>query len=333
MTGRLLGLTCDSLQSATVVTADGRVVTCDRNSNPDLFWALRGGGGGNFGVVTSFTFRTHELTSLTIFVLSWPWSTAGQVLEAWQTWGPDAPPPLWSSFRLRWMRGTGPSVSIGGVWAGSPGGLAAPLAELSTAVGSVPSRSVTTMSYLKAVLYLAGCSGYPISGCRLTTQAAGGRLQREASIAKSDFFDEPMGPGVARRMLAAVDARGSTPSLSQQEGGVLLDAWGGQIAETASDTTAFPHRQARFLAQEFVTFKTALSNEVLATNRAWLDSLWRGLRPATSGFAYVNYIDPELEGWQRAYYGSNLSRLVQVKRTYDADDVFRFAQIVPTSLG
>lgn len=130
-----------------------------------------------------------------------------------------------------------------------------------------------------------------------------------------------------------MDARGSTPSLSQQEGGVLLDAWGGQIAETASDTTAFPHRQARFLAQEFVTFKTALSNEVLATNRAWLDSLWRGLRPATSGFAYVNYIDPELEGWQRAYYGSNLSRLVQVKRTYDADDVFRFAQSVPTSLG
>jgi hypothetical protein len=337
VTGRLLGLTCDSLLQATVVTADGRVLTCDQQTDPDLFWALRGGGGGNFGVVTSFTFRTHELASLTIFALSWPWSTAASVVEAWQTWGPDAPRPLWSSCRLRWIPGAGPSVSIGGVWAGSAAGsadgLAAHLSDLSTAVGSVPSRSVTTMSYLDAALYLAGCSGYPVGGCRLTTQAAGGRLQREASIAKSDFIDRPMGPVVTARMLAAIESRGATPSLSEQEGGVLLDAWGGEIAETAGGATAFPHRETRFLAQEFVTFKTALSDEVSTANREWLDGLWRDLRPAASGFAYINYIDPELAAWQRAYYGSNLARLVQVKRTYDPDEVFRFAQSVPTSLG
>jgi FAD/FMN-containing dehydrogenase len=332
VTGRLFGLTCDSLQAATVVTADGRVLKCDSETDPDLFWALRGGGGGNFGVVTSFTFRTHALTSLTIFNLTWPWSAAASVLEAWQMWGPDAPPSLWSSCRLRWSPAAGPTVSVGGVWAGSPAGLAPHLDGLSAAAGSAPSRSVTTMSYLDAALYLAGCSGYQVGECRLTTQAAAGRLQREASIAKSDFFDTSMGPDVVDRLLGAIETRGSAASLSQQQGGALLDAWGGKIAEAASDATAFPHRQTRFLAQEFVTFNSAPSGETLAANRKWLDGLWHHLRPAASGFAYVNYIDPELEGWQQAYYGSNLSRLVQVKRTYDPENVFRFAQSVPTSL-
>jgi hypothetical protein len=332
VTGRLFGLTCDSLQAATVVMADRRVLRCDPNTNADLFWALRGGGGGNFGVVTSFTFRTHELSSVTIFALSWPWSVAASVLEAWQAWGPDAPPPLWSSCRLRWIPGAGPSVSVGGVWAGPPDGLTAHLDELSTMVGSPPSRSATTMSYLDAAFALAGCSGYSLDECRLTTQSSGGRLLREPSIAKSDFFDRPMGSGVAERLLSAVEERGTAPSLSGQEGGVLLDAWGGRIAETASEATALPDRQARFLAQEFVTFNTPLDDEVLAANHRWLNGLWHHLRPAASGFAYINYIDPDLEGWPQAYYGSNLPRLVQVKRTYDPDDVFRFPQSVPTTL-
>jgi hypothetical protein len=332
VTGRLFGLTCDSLRAATVVTADGRVIRCDPEEEADLFWALRGGGGGNFGAVTSFTFRTHQLSSVTIFAMSWPWSAADSVLEAWQAWGPDAPPPLWSSCRLRWIPQTGPSVSVGGVWAGSPGGLAAHLDELSAMAGVAPSRSETTKSYLDAAFALAGCSAYTVSECRLATQSPGGRLPREASIAKSDFFDRSLGSDVAGRLLSAVEGRGSTSSLSLQEGGVLLDAWGGRIAETAADETALPARQARFLAQEFVTFNGALGDEVLAVNRTWLRGLWRDLRPAASGLAYVNYIDPDLAGWERAYYGSNLARLVEVKRTYDPDDVFRFAQSVPTAV-
>jgi FAD binding domain-containing protein/berberine-like enzyme len=332
VTGRLFGLTCDSLRAATVVTADGRVIRCDPGENPDLFWALRGGGGGNFGVVTSFDFRTHHLSSVTIFALSWPWSAADSVLEAWQTWGPGAPPPLWSSCRLRWIPISGPSVSVGGVWAGPFGGLAGHLDELSAMVGIAPSRSETTKSYLDAAFTLAGCSGYTMSECRLATQSTDGRLPREASIAKSDFFDEPMGSDVASRLLSSVEARGSTNVLSSQEGGVLLDAWAGRIAETAEDATALPARQARFLAQEFVTFNGAPGDEVLAANRRWLRNLWRDLRPAASGLAYVNYIDPELAGWERAYYGSNLERLIEVKRTYDPDDVCRFAQSVPTTM-
>src|SRR5207247_10777088 len=121
------------------------------------------------------------------------------------------------------------------------------------------------------------------------------------------------------------------PALSHQAGGGLFDAWGGAIAHADPAATALPHRNASFLAQEFVTFQTAPSDELLHANHSWLGRLWTALRPAVSGFAYVNYIDPALVDWQHAYYGDNLARLIRVKRAHDPDDAFAFAQGIPTS--
>ncbi len=332
VTDRRFGLTCDSLERATVVTADGRVLTCDEGTNADLFWGLRGGGGGNFGVVTSFTFRTHRVDRITIFGLSWPWSDASDVFNAWQTWGPTSPAELWSSCRVRWIPSTGPSISVGGAWLGAPERLGARVDALASAAGSQPtSRTATTMTYLPAVLSLAGCGGRAVSQCRLTTKSPSGILPRQASIARSDFFHRSILASVRDRALSKIEDRGSDPALSQQAGGMLLDAWGGQIAATDAAATAFPHRDAAFLAQEFVTFPNTPSSDVLAANRAWLNGLWSALRPSASGAAYVNYIDPALKDWQRAYYGSNLDKLIDVKRTYDPDDAFTFAQSIPTS--
>jgi FAD binding domain/Berberine and berberine like len=331
VTDRRFGLTCDSLTGATVVTADGKVLTCDQVTNADLFWALRGGGGGNFGVVTAFTFRTHDVDRITIFGLSWPWSAAADVLDAWQSWGPAAPPELWSSCRVRWIPSAGPSVSVGGAWLGSPDRLAARLNGLTSAVGSAPSsKTASTMPYLQAALSLAGCGGHPVSACRLTTKSPPGILPRQAAIARSDFFDGPMRSSVRDDALSTIESRGGNAALSRQAGGMLLDAWGGAIAQVGADATAFPHRQASFLAQEFVTFRGTPSPSVLAENRTWLNGLWSSLRPSASGAAYVNYIDPSLKGWQVAYYGANLDRLIRVKRTYDPDDAFTFARSIPT---
>jgi FAD binding domain/Berberine and berberine like len=328
--GRRFGLTCDSLQAATVVLADGRIVTCDTSKDADLFWALRGAGGGNLGVVTSFTFASHPLSAITAFSMSWPWSDAADVVAAWQTWGPSAPATLWSSCRLRWIPGSGPSVSVSGAWSGRPSGLARHLDELASASRHAPSRSTVTMSLLDAARYFAGCSSYSIDDCRLTEQ--GGLLTREGSLAKSDFFDRSIEAGLMRAALGLIEDRGATTALAVQTAGVLFDAWGGTIAGVAPDATAFPHRGARFLAQEFVTFHGPITDATLGTNRRWLTNLWRAFRPAASGAAYVNYIDPELRDWLGAYYGDNLARLVDVKRRYDPDDVFRFAQSIPTTL-
>ncbi len=329
VTGRRFGLTTDSLRGATVVLADGSVVRCDAESHPDLLWALRGGGGGNFGVVTSFTFATHRLRRLTVFSLSWSWSLADEVLRAWQAWAPDAPPALWSSCRLRWVPGTGPSVSVSGAWTGAPGALTAHLDAFASMVGAAPSRSVQTMSYLQAEMYFAGCSSLSVNECSLST--TGGKLSRQGSFAKSDFFDRAIAPAVRDRLFARIENRNGSAALRSQAGGVLFDAWGGRIADVGPRATAFPHRNARFLAQEFVTFGHLTVAEKQA-NRHWLHELWHDLRPAASGFAYVNYIDPDLPHWLHAYYGANLTRLVQVKRRYDPDDVFRFAQSIPTAL-
>jgi FAD/FMN-containing dehydrogenase len=89
--GRRYGLTCDRLVAATVVLADGSVVTCDEQHEPDLFWALRGSGGGQFGVVTSLVFAAVPSPAATRFILTWPREHAAAVIAAWQDWAPDAP--------------------------------------------------------------------------------------------------------------------------------------------------------------------------------------------------------------------------------------------------
>ena len=328
VTGRRYGLTCDSLQAATVVLADSSVVHCDANRHDDLFWALRGGGGGNFGVVTSFTFNAHPLTHLTICSLSWPWSQAAHVLRAWSDWAPSAPHDLWSSLRLRWMPGSGPQVSMIGTWSGTPSGLTPVLDQLTASVPPV-SRSTSTLPYLDVAKLYAGCSGHAADECSL--QIHGGILPRQASLAKSDFFDHRISASDVDAMLGRIEAR-SKPALRGSSGGVIFDSWGGEIAQLGDHATAFPHRRARFLAQEFVTFSTVPDDAKVTANRQWLTAVWRTLRGSASGAAYVNYIDPELNGWKRAYYGANLDRLVEVKRRYDPHDVFRFAQSVPTQL-
>jgi FAD/FMN-containing dehydrogenase len=328
VTGRRFGLTCDSLEGATVVLADGTVVHCDANRHDDLFWALRGGGGGNFGVVTSFTFAAHPLTHLTICSLSWHWSAAAHVLRAWSDWAPSAPHDLWTSLRFRFIPGSGPQVSMIGTWSGSPSGLTPVLNHLTSSVPPV-SKSTSTLPYLDVAKLYAGCAGQPADGCSL--QIHGGTLPRQASLAKSDFFDHRISAADVDAMLGRIEAR-SAPALHGSSGGVIFDSWGGQIAQLGDHATAFPHREARFLAQEFVTFSSVPDDATLTANRHWLTSLWRSLRGSASGAAYVNYIDPELQGWKQAYYGANLDRLVQVKHRYDPHDVFRFAQSVPTTL-
>jgi FAD/FMN-containing dehydrogenase len=91
--GRAYGLTCDNLEAAQVVTADGSVLDADASHHGDLYWACRGGGGGNFGVATSMTFRTHRLTRLVLFFLSWPWPQAARVVDGWQSWAPHCHGP------------------------------------------------------------------------------------------------------------------------------------------------------------------------------------------------------------------------------------------------
>jgi FAD/FMN-containing dehydrogenase len=328
--GRKFGLTCDNLLSAQVVVADGSVLNCDVSHNPDLFWALRGGGGGNFGLVTSLSFRTHQIAMLSLFTLNWPWSIAIDVIDAWQKWAPESPDELWSNCLLLATsdKDYGPIVRVNGVYVGDIGPLESLLQQLTSRIRATPiSRYVSRNGLLESMMIEAGCYGMTVSECHLPSQDPHGRLQRVTSAAKSDYFTNVI-PHYGIDMLVNAIARRQASSILK-EGGIILDAFGGAINRVAPDATAFVHRNALFSAQYSANWNGSDPDTVVVANYSWLTNTWQAMRQYASGGAYQNYIDQELTDWQSAYYGTNLSRLQSVKTTYDSGNLFKFGQSIP----
>jgi hypothetical protein len=325
--GRKFGLTSDNIESVTVVTADARIVTADESTNSDLYWACRGGGGGNFCVVTSFEFNVHPMPVVNLFTLQYPWAAASEMVSAWGLWINTAPDELWSNCQLLSQGTYGYLPQISGVYCGTPSELASVLAPLKSMIGSAPTSSFNgSNSYLSAMEIEAGCSGLSIAACHLTTQNPAGRLSREAFSAKSSYVDAPMNDAAVAAYIGAVEnLHAHAPTLG---GGLAFDAYGGAINRVASDATAFVHRDKLACVQATYSWSRYTSASEIAAGARWLAWLGADVFDPSTG-AYQNYIDPTLENWQGAYYGSNLSRLVSIKNTYDPDNIFAFAQSVP----
>ena len=135
--GRAYGLTSDKLASLNIVTADGRALTASPHEHADLYWASRGGGGGNFGIATWFQFNTVPAPEPVIFFLSWPWTKAAKVIAAWQSWAPNAPDALWSNLHLGAAPGgRTPTLQVGGCYLGSITGAHNLIEQLYHKVGS-----------------------------------------------------------------------------------------------------------------------------------------------------------------------------------------------------
>jgi hypothetical protein len=322
MSARKFGLTCDNLLEATVVLADGRAVVASANQHADLYWALRGGGGGNFGIVTRLVFRTHPVDNVVTYSLEWPWADAKRVIQAWQKLAPHAPDGLFSVLNVNAVAGSTvpPHITSAGQFYGAEDRLRTllqPLAEAGT-----PTRFTTSpRTYLSATLMWAGCSG-DLAACHLPPQGTAGR---STFAAKSSISNSPISPAGIDVLLHQLEARRSTGSGS---GIVLFDSYGGAINRVPKSKTAFVHRDALF-SMQYLAYWAA--GAAAAPNIAWLRGCYAALRPYVSPFAYQNYIDPDLSNWQHAYYGSNLPRLQSVKRTYDPHNVFHSRQSIRLS--
>lgn len=330
---RAYGLTCDHLEQVQIVTANGAILTASAKEHPDLFWACRGGGGGNFGVVTRFTFSTVPAPSPWLFFLRWPWSHAAKVIAAWQSWAPHAPEQLWSNMHLAAAPGGHtPTVRVGGCYIGSLSGIEDQLARLYAMAGSDPSSTfLGQFSYMNAMLVEAGCgqgpSGY--TACHLPWQFSGGQLNRVPQFAKSDFFTKPLSSAGIRTVMIGIENMQRVAGASGGVGGIAFDALGGMVNRPKPTDTAFVHRNALFLAQYTTDWTWGAGAAGVNNQHAWLRGFWSSMRPYASGQCYQNYIDPDLPHWQQAYYGANYKRLTQIKRTYDPARVFNFPQAIP----
>lgn len=330
VTSRAYGLTCDSLTEATIVTADGRRLTTGPDRDRDLFWALRGAGNGNFGVVTRLRFRTHPTPDTVTAFLNWPWSKAESVLAAWQRWGPDQPDEIWSSLHLAaGPGGSRPTLSVSAFTLGTEGDLQNAVDRLADAVGSSASSvALRPRGYLDAMLGYANCLSLDDDQCRLPGTTPGrdrqGALQRETYSSASDFFDRDIAADGRRALIAAAEAFTRIPvGADGGAGSIALTALGGAVNRVDPLATSFVHRRSRILAQYIAAWRPGTAG---AVQQAWLKNTHDSMRRFASGAAYQNYADPNLTGWRRAYYGPALDRLTRLKRQYDPDRLFDFPQ-------
>ncbi|MEU9962168.1 FAD-binding oxidoreductase [Streptomyces sp. NPDC050982] len=320
---RAYGLTCDSLTRATLITAAGKQLTASATENKDLFWALRGAGNGNFGVVTELRFRTHPAPQGVSAYMSWPWSRAAAVLGAWQEWGPDQPDEIWSSCHFENAAGGTPTVSVSAFSLGTYGELQNAVDRLATRIGaSARSVSLKRRSYEESMEVYAGCSAFPEDAqCHLPGATPGrspqGALGRETYAGRSDFFDRSISAAGIQTLLAQISGvRGGT-------GSIALTALGGAINRIDPTATAFVHRRSRMLAQYIAAWRPGTSG---TTSNSWLTQAHKAMRPYASGAAYQNYTDPTLTNWRQAYYGEAAPRLKTLKRKYDPQAFFKFPQ-------
>jgi FAD/FMN-containing dehydrogenase len=322
---RAWGLTCDCLVSAQVVLADGSIVTCDANQHADLFWALRGGGGGNFGIVASLTFDTFATSDLTSFSADFAWADAAKVFAAWQAWPQTLPDTVWSGLVLATtgVAGGNPVIELSGTFIGSSTDFAPIWSQFLAAAGATPTSSSVTTSAFRDTM-LAGCNGLSVSQCHLPSETSDGAIRRNSFVAASDFFNAALPSAGIQAMLDAVSALQTTEPII-----VIMDLMGGAIAAVAPDATAFVHRDALFSAQYYVSGPVGATAQQVSDARTAVTGLRTAMATWSSGEAYQNYLDPNLANWQQAYYGANYARLVQVKAAYDPDQLFKPMQGIP----
>lgn len=301
--GRSAGLTSDQLVRAEVVLAGGEVVECDEQRDADLFWALRGAGGGTLGVVTSLVLRTLAEPAATSFRLTWPHAHAPSVIAAWQVWAPDGPDKLAASLLVTAAGDVTrpPIVTVVGTMLAGTSETEAQLSGLVARVGADPvSASSRHASYRAVKRDLA------------EVDDDGERAGEAIAYSKSEFFGRPLPAGAIAALvehLAAGRVEGQARELD-------FTPWGGAYNRVPAGATAFVHRDERFLLKHGVELDPRASSAEREAARRWLRRSFELLGPWGTGRAYPNFPDPDHADWAAAAYGANRSRVLRIRARY-----------------
>jgi FAD/FMN-containing dehydrogenase len=299
---RLHGLTCDNLLSVDLVTADGREVTASEDEHPDLFWALHGGG-GNFGVATSFTFRLHPVgPEVTAGLLIWPGDAAGDVARRYRDIAFTAPDALGSGlvvltappeeFVPPHLVGT-TVIAVAVMWAGD-------VREGEDVLR--PFRDVAPE------IDLVGPMPYADFQCMIDDPPG---LHNYWSADYHDTF-----PDEALDVYIKYGFSRQSPHTQQ-----LLLPWGGAVARVPEDATPMTNRDVTWISHPFAMWEDAVDSD---RNIEWARSFRRDIARFATGGVYLNFIGDEGTDRVRAAFGdAKYSRLAAIKGDWDPNNVFR----------
>ncbi len=293
----LQGLAADNLISVELVTADGKVLNVTAESEPDLFWALRGGG-GNFGVATTFEYQLHEVAMVTGGLIAHPFAAAGEMLRFYREFTRTVPDEL--------------TVFAGLVHA--PDGSGTKLAAMVVCHAGSPEQAEKDLAPLlefgPPAMTEVGPMPYPVMNTLLDDAFPPGALNYWKSSFLRDLDDG--------YIEAAIDAYSTVPSPMSA---ILLEHFHGAVTRVPVADAAVPHREEGFnLLIPAVWTDPAATNE----NVAWARATYEAIRPYLADRRWLNYLDDDdSDDAVRAAYGPNYDRLVEVKRRYDRENTFR----------
>jgi FAD binding domain/Berberine and berberine like len=297
---RKYGLTCDNLLSCELVTAEGELVTADAGTNADLFWGLRGGG-GNFGVATSFLYRAHPVSEVLGALIAYPRDHASRVLRAYRNLMPSAPAELTIYAGLISLPDGTPAVALLCCYCGV-------VAEGERALK--PFRSLGA-SIFESIQWMP----FPAMQQMADQNNPDGMYNYMRSTFLEDFSDEVIellvkhGDGMSPRSL------------------IIVQFFGGEVTKIHPDDTAFAQRQAKFNVAIEAKWVKPEDNDKHIT---WTRCLSDALAPFSSNTYMLNFLADEGHDKVRQAFGSNYERLVDLKTRYDPNNFFSLNQnIVP----
>jgi hypothetical protein len=309
---REYGLTLDRVINMKVVLANGNVVNTNKKEYPDLFWALRGAGGGNFAVVTDFVFKYVEAKWVTIFTLYYNFADTKKLFKVWQKWAPFINSKLTAELDI--FNKFQPVIVTGQLQPGI----------------SPASDQELLIELIKPLLDLNLQTDFSIKTASLTEAA---KYFGQGSYARPLFFYNKSDFNFNQLPDEAIDTIIYYMGLlnkNQTHNKTEIDALGGNFSKIPSNATAFPSRSAIYWLQYTSLWDIPEQQE---SSMAWLKKYYAALRPFfPKKRKYVNALDydvPRLLAL-KSYYGENLPDLIKIKQKYDPTNFFKFEQSIPT---
>jgi FAD/FMN-containing dehydrogenase len=325
---RTWGMTVDNLVSARIVTSrDQRVIEASADANEDLFWALRGGGGGNFGAVTRFTYRLRPIERILLGgMLVYNWSDAASVFRFYRDWmNAENDERLTMLPMFFFAPGNAPMAGISAFYNGDAAKGLAYVEKIVAAAGlPTPVNGPVDQGLVRGTL-----PAY--TGTESTTAWPGSGQYWRSGFLHNDFPDEAIDTFLSWFAKCPLPhgrpARGHHSATAKQDdlSFGFIESLGGAIERVPRDDTAFFWRDQRF-SFTFIGIYDTDDTQWGEQTREWADAFRAAMEPYLSGGVYVNYMQAELPDWQHAYYGEHYAKLRSTKQVHDPGHVFRFPQ-------